>query len=126
MSKFDYFKLISISAILIAAIVLLIIHSDDFDETYTERTTALRVDYKETPYDYAPYHGGRVVTKYDCHYTFEYTVDGNPYYIDFVIGTRSTSMSLDVRYNPANPADAYFDWCDLTQDSEHESWVRIR
>lgn len=68
-------------------------------------------DYEMMPYEYAPYHGGRVQTRYDVIASYTYSVDGSDYtiYLTTSYGENSEPIStIPVKYNKDNPAECVF------------------
>lgn len=95
----------------------------NFEHTYTEYTTAIKIKESVEDYLYAPYHGGRVQTRYNYYYTYEYIVDDKPYYLNIKSVVKIDTSDVTVRYSKDNPEDVYFDKNDLYANPE-EVWVK--
>lgn len=94
-----------------------------FEHKYTEYNTAIRTKETIEEYAYAPYHGGRVTSRYNYYYTYEYIVDDKPYRLNIRSVVKIDTLDVAVRYSKDNPEDVYLNKSDLYPDLKTK-WVK--
>ena len=94
-----------------------------------EDNTAMLTDASETSYLYAPYHGGKVQTRYEYFLTYTYIVDGEEYTIKVKRNTSYKPADIKLKYNPENPYEIFIDkdaFIPRDADVDYVDWIKFR
>ena len=75
-------------------------------------------------YLYAPYHGGRVTTRYTTYGVYSFTVGETEISIPISRGDRSPfPETIKVKYNPDNPTEFFYDTTDIGILLGKDKWI---
>lgn len=95
--------------------------------TLTATKTVPLETVRETSYDVAPYHGGRIFKEYAYTGTYSYMIDGTYYRVEIESRSRRGSSDLPVaivvRYDPFNS------WNQIVDEDDNPDlglWMRVR
>ena len=116
---------VAAGALFVALIVLAtVLRYNATVDRCTGSTTAYLVSEYVDEYLYAPYHGGRVTTKYTTHLKYSVDIEDKTYSFSLKIpGLRKTVEYLPVKYNPSNPSEFFYCTTELDYAVADEEWI---
>lgn len=93
-------------------------------DSCTGSATAYLVNEYVDEYLYAPYHGGRVTTKYTTHLKYNVDIEDITYSFSLQLsGKRKTVEYLPVKYNPSNPSEFFYYVAELSATEFDREWM---
>ena len=120
-------NLICVAAGALFVALIIFINASRYDATVdrcTGSAAAYLVSEYVDEYLYAPYHGGRVTTKYTTHLKYSVDIEDKTYSFSLKIpGLRKTVEYLPVKYNPSNPSEFFYCTTELDYAVTDEEWI---
>lgn len=122
----DLGSLFLVLFIIITGIVFMLLEKDEenFNARCSAETQACLVDENIEEYLYAPYHGGRVVTRYNTHLTYVVDFGLVSYSIKLSMpGKKVAPLTLPVKYNPDDVSEFMYCTEELNYIVGDNEWV---
>lgn len=97
---------------------------DSARERCSSTTDAKLVDCEVEEYLYAPYHGGRVTTRYTTYGSYMFAVGENEIYIPISKdGKEPFPETIQIKYNPDVPTEFFYDTTDIGILLGKDKWI---
>lgn len=122
----DLGRLFLVLFVLVTGVVFIFLdkHEEDFNVRCSAETQACLVDENIEEYLYAPYHGGRVVTRYNTHLTYVVDFGSVSYSIKLSMpGKKVAPITLPVKYNPDDVSEFMYCTEELNYVVGDDEWV---
>lgn len=120
-------NIIGVAAGILFAVLIVVATNLKYNATVdscTGSATAYLVNEYVDEYLYAPYHGGRVTTKYTTHLKYDVDIEGITYSFSLQLsGKRKTVEYLPVKYNPSDPSEFFYYVAELSTTEFDREWM---
>ena len=122
----DLGKLLLVLFILVSGVLFIFLEKDEenFNARCSAETQAYLVDENIEEYLYAPYHGGRVSTRYNTHLTYVVDFGSVSYSIKLSMpGKKVATITLPVKYNPEDVSEFMYCTEELNYIVGDNEWI---